>query len=298
MSSPHGPRIARSALPSRADAETWRRTHQCHRVRSLAVAQQRRRVTCIPGVRPRARRSGWRSARRRRSWTAPRRARAACRARALIAFLFRIDLMALVSYKTQLQAATAVTRSLKLRRGAQVIAATCIGAGDARLSGRAFRLVVLDEATQARPRPRRHADRTSFSVVEGLRLQRERAAAVLCGEAGTTGRDARRPPSPPRSWRCCAAAARPCSWATPVSSRRRSCPSRQTLKPYGRAAARLTCRLAWQRGRGLLLQQLKRRLSGTRPSYPQTAASFQCICRGGAYRPAHGRFARPAGRAA
>lgn len=33
--------------------------------------------------------------------------------------------------------------------GADVVAATCVGAGDARLAGRAFRLAVLDEACQA-----------------------------------------------------------------------------------------------------------------------------------------------------
>lgn len=34
-------------------------------------------------------------------------------------------------------------------RSADVVAATCVGAGDARLAGRAFRLAVLDEACQA-----------------------------------------------------------------------------------------------------------------------------------------------------
>lgn len=32
--------------------------------------------------------------------------------------------------------------------GAEVVAATCIGAGDLRLAGRAFKLCALDEATQ------------------------------------------------------------------------------------------------------------------------------------------------------
>ena len=34
--------------------------------------------------------------------------------------------------------------------GAQVVAATCVGAADPRMAGRKFRMVVLDEATQAR----------------------------------------------------------------------------------------------------------------------------------------------------
>lgn len=38
---------------------------------------------------------------------------------------------------------------------AQVVAATCVGAGDTRLAARAFRLAVLDEATQARRAPRK-----------------------------------------------------------------------------------------------------------------------------------------------
>ena len=39
---------------------------------------------------------------------------------------------------------------VEVLRGAEIVATTCVGAGESRLDGRPFRLCVVDEATQAR----------------------------------------------------------------------------------------------------------------------------------------------------
>lgn len=57
-----------------------------------------------------------------------------------------------------------VEPTLQVLDDADVIVATCIGAGDPVLEGRDFRVCVIDEATQVGIRPRKDVNTLSCSI--------------------------------------------------------------------------------------------------------------------------------------